>query len=182
MRLNLVETFFHCLPLNDAVSMNFRLGGTSISAITDSPVSSKISNNWRMQGVSLSIRSSANITAKGSSPTKSRAQRTAWPKPSGFFCRTGHHLGHFRDPPRAFRPFLSVLRSVRTCSSSGRLIEVIFDAVLAAAGDEDDFLDSRVNRLLYDVLNGRDIDDRQKLFRHGLWSLVENACLNPPPV
>src|SRR5437867_7557933 len=57
----------------------------------------------------------------------------------------------------------------------GRVIEMILDAVLAPARHEDDFFDSRVHRLLNDVLNRRNVDDRQKLLGDS-FSSREKAC------
>src|SRR5262245_26491130 len=87
-------------------------------ATTDSLVSWKISNSWRMHGVSLSIRSSASMTAKGSFPTRSRAHSTAWPSPSGFFCRT-ETTSVISLILRSMSTISVCPRSARTCSSSG---------------------------------------------------------------
>ncbi len=42
-------------------------------------------------------------------------------------------------------------------------VEVIFDGVLAASGDEDDVVDARRHRLLDAVLDDRLVDERQHL-------------------
>ena len=46
----------------------------------------------------------------------------------------------------------------------GRRIEMIFDGILAFAGDDDDVLDSRRDALFRDVLNLRLVDDGEHLF------------------
>src|SRR3546814_18964072 len=43
------------------------------------------------------------------------------------------------------------------------MVEVILDGGLAAAGDEDDLLDSGLTRLLHPVLDERLVDDRKHL-------------------
>src|SRR6266498_1222535 len=57
----------------------------------------------------------------------------------------------------------------------GRIIEMILDAVLAPAGHEDDFFDSCIHRFLNDVLNRRNVDDRQKLLGDS-FSSREKSC------
>ena len=62
--------------------------GTSWSAMTGFPRRSKSRIIWPMHGSSASTMSSPSMTANGSSPTRSRACRTAWPRPSACFWRT----------------------------------------------------------------------------------------------
>ena len=47
-------------------------------------------------------------------------------------------------------------------------VEVVLEAALAAAGDDEDVLDARPHRLLDHVLDGRLVDDRQHLLGLGL--------------
>ncbi len=61
-----------------------------------------------------------------------------------------------------------------------RFVEMIFDAVLAAAGDENDLFDAGVHRLLHDVLDRRNIDDRQQLLGYGFGRREEIACPAQP--
>ena len=56
------------------------------ASITEKQVRER--EQWRRQGVGASITSSASSTAKGSSPTSSRAVSTACPRPSASFWRT----------------------------------------------------------------------------------------------
>ncbi len=62
--------------------------GTSCSAITGFPRRSKIRIICPMHGSAESTMSSPSMTAKGWSPTRSRACRTAWPSPRACFWRT----------------------------------------------------------------------------------------------
>src|SRR5438309_2096181 len=66
-----------------------RSRGTRSTAMTGPSWRSKTSSSWRMQGVgALPMMSSPRNTPNGSSPTRARAHRMAWPRPSGSFCRT----------------------------------------------------------------------------------------------
>ena len=49
-----------------------------------------------------------------------------------------------------------------------RHVEVVLDRVLAAAGDEDDVVDARGDRLFDAVLDDRLVDERQHFLRLGL--------------
>ena len=48
------------------------------------------------------------------------------------------------------------------------MVEMVLDRRLAAAGDEDEFLDSRFAGLLDGILDQRLVDDRQHLLGHRL--------------
>ena len=84
---------------------------------------------------------SGRITAKGSSPTISRAHQTAWPRPSGSCWRVKLVCAGFRQV--ALSASSSVLP--RSASVSFELVgdvEMILDHRLVAAGDENEMLDA----------------------------------------
>ena len=91
--------------------------GTSFTAITLLPRSSKISIMRPMVGVSLQIRSSGKKTAKGSSPTESRAVRTAWPNPRACFWYT-HETSAISEISTIWRRRRSLPRFSRAASSA----------------------------------------------------------------
>ena len=88
-------------------------------------------------------------------------------KSQRFFLPDRHDLGHFGNTSKHLDHFWLAAIGEHLLQL-GRVIEMIFDAILATAGDEDDLLDTRIHRFLHDVLNRWDIDDRQKFFRYGL--------------
>jgi hypothetical protein len=47
-------------------------------------------------------------------------------------------------------------------------VEVVLDRVLTAAGDDEDVVETRRNRLFHHVLDGRFVDDRQHFLRLAL--------------
>jgi len=81
-----------------------------------------------------------------------------------------NHLGHLGDAPEHLHVFLLAAIGEHLLQFR-RLVEMIFDAVLAPAGDEDDFFDAGVHRFLHHVLNRGNVDDRQEFFgyRLGRW-------------
>ena len=48
------------------------------------------------------------------------------------------------------------------------MVEMVFDRILAASGDEDHVFDPRLPRLIHRILDQRFIDNGQQFFRHGL--------------
>ena len=111
---------------------------------------------------------SGSSSAKGWSPTSSRAHHTAWPRPSGScwrvklvwpadgrsFCSSSQRLGLAAHLERVLELELAV--------------EMVLDDALVAAGDEDEMLDAGLARLIDRVLDQRPVDDRQHLLGHGL--------------
>src|SRR5215212_8676848 len=47
-------------------------------------------------------------------------------------------------------------------------VEMVFNDVLVAPGDENEMFDTGLSRLVHDVLNDRAIDDRKHFLGHGL--------------
>jgi hypothetical protein len=149
--LDLIKALFYLLSLNDAVLLNFLrqdlhqrdhrlfLILKDVQQLPDARcfrINQIVSQHHGKGFVANQIARAQNRVAQ--------SQR--------LFLPNRYHLDHFLDPPEHFDQFcLSSLS--QDLLQFGGLIEVIFDAVLAASGDEDNFLDSRVNRLLYDVLN-----------------------------
>ena len=112
------------------------------------------------------INSSGSRTANGSSPTMSRAHHTAWPRPSGCCWRTVTISPKpARDGSSASR--LLPARSIAASSSTAD-VEIVDQARLAAAGDEDHLLDPRLAGFVDRILDQRPVDDRQHLLGHGL--------------
>ena len=106
--------------------------------------------------------------AKGSSPTRSRAHQTAWPRPSGACWRV-----KLAVPGMGCRSSSSV--ELRRLAAIGERVhqfeldvEIILDDVLVAAGDEDEVLDAGFARLVDHILDHRLVDDGQHLLRDRL--------------
>src|SRR5438128_2193887 len=118
-----------------------------------------------MQGVAAPpMMLSPRKTANGSSPTSARAQRMAWPSPSGSRWRT-------YDSEASSEMVLIGAKLVRLATVvqvvlelEGR-VEVILDRALAAAGHDDDLRQTRGDRLLDNVPDHRLVDEREHLFR-----------------
>ena len=107
---------------------------------------------------------SGSSTAKGSSPTISRAHQTAWPRPSGacwrvkLVCAGRRQVGHQRLAVPSVLP-RSLQRVVELIGD----VEMILDDRLVAAGDEDEMLDAGLARLVDHMLDHGPVDDRQHL-------------------
>ena len=111
---------------------------------------------------------SGSSTAKGSSPTISRAHQTAWPRPSGACWRVK------LVAPAAGRSAIKAAYSALLAAPLQRVlelvgdVEMVLDDRLVAAGDEDEMLDARLARLVDDMLEHRPVDDGQHFLRHRL--------------
>ena len=110
--------------------------------------------------------SSLSITANGSSPTRSRACKTAWPRPERFLLSHITDARHLGNRAHRFQLFL-LAALLQKFFQLKRNIEVIFNRSLAATGDDDDRLNSGGDRFFDHVLNQRLVDQRQHLFRRG---------------
>src|SRR3546814_5255581 len=76
-----------------------------------------------------------------------------------------------RRPPRSTLtdtpfPYTTLFRSHRFLKLE-RVIEMILDQALAAAGHEDELFDARLAGLVDGILDERPVDDRQHLLWHG---------------
>ena len=88
-------------------------------------------------------------------------------QPQGLLLPHVSHVDHVGDAAHDGQQVLSC-RGLRAALQLEADVEVILDGALAAAGDDDDVLDSGVDGLLDAVLNDRLIDDRQHLLGLGL--------------
>ena len=111
---------------------------------------------------------SGSSSAKGWSPTSSRAHQTAWPRPSGSCWRVklvwpacGRSRSQFGERAVLAAHFERVLEFEL-------LVEMVLDDALVAAGDEDEMLDAGLARLVHRVLDQRPVDDRQHFLGHRL--------------
>ena len=77
------------------------------------------------------------------------------------------HGGQLGGPPDRGQPLLVALLLQRRFQLR-RAVEVVGDGVLAAGGDDQDVGETDAGRLGHDVLQRRDVDDRQQLLRHRL--------------
>ena len=91
----------------------------------------------------------------------------AWPRPSAVFCRTYDDRHQVGDLPHDREEVVLAALLEHGLELEGG-VEVVFDRVLAAPGDDDDPLDPRGLRLLDDVLDEGTVDERQHLLRLGL--------------
>ena len=111
---------------------------------------------------------SGRSTAKGSSPTSSRAHHTAWPRPSGSCWRV-----KLIDPAVGAFALQFLERRLLAALAQRRLelvgdVEMVLDRRLVAAGDHDEMLDPRRARLVDRVLDDRAVDHGQHLLGHRL--------------
>ena len=111
---------------------------------------------------------SGSSSAKGWSPTSSRAHQTAWPRPSGSCWRVKLVWpagGRSRCSSARAADLAAHLEGVFELELP---VEMVFDDALVAAGDEDEMLDAGFPRLVDRILDQRPVDDRQHLLGHGL--------------
>src|ERR1044072_8032319 len=88
---------------------------------------------------------------------KNRVSQSQW-----FFLPNGNNFGHFRDASQHFDQF--VMAPIREhLFELRRLVKMVFDSIFATTRNENNLFDACVNRFLHDVLNRRDVDDRQQL-------------------
>ena len=97
-----------------------------------------------------------------------RAHQMAWPRPSGACWRVKLIVPGLRQLAAQRLQLLGLAaRLERRLELIGE-IEMILDARLVAAGDEDEVLDSRLARLVEHIFERRAVDDGQHFLRYGL--------------
>ena len=89
----------------------------------------------------------------------SRAHQTAWPRPSGSCWRMIGDVAGVGSSAVERASARRACRAPRASHRARRLVEMVLDRALAAAGDEDELLDPGRARLLDRVLDQRLVDD-----------------------
>jgi hypothetical protein len=84
----------------------------------------------------------------------------------GHFLPHRNDLGHLGDAAQHSDHFV-IAAVAQDLLELRRFVEMIFDTVLAPAGNENDFFDAGVHRLLHHVLDRRNVDDRQQFLGNG---------------
>ena len=107
------------------------------------------------------------MTTKGSSPTWSRATDTAWPSPSGSPWRTIVDVGEVGDGAHLSQ-LLVLARLLQAAFQLEGPVEVVLQAALAPARDDQDVGDPVLGGFLDHVLDGRLVDERHHLLGLGL--------------
>jgi hypothetical protein len=103
---------------------------------------------------------SGSRTAKGSSPTISRAHHTAWPSPSGACWRVKLVWPGLGQVAREGLELLDLAALLQGSVELVGDVEMVLDDGLAAAGDEHEVLDAGGPRVIDHVLHDRAVDDR----------------------
>ena len=104
------------------------------------------------------------MTANGSSPTSSRVDQHGVAEAERLALPDVGEVDHVRDLAD-LGELLALAARLEKRLELHRDVEVIFDRVLAAAGDQDDVVDARRDRFFDAVLNDRLVDQRQHFLR-----------------